>query len=384
MANILMATHNRIPDARLEKQARSLRKAGHNVFLITPEVKVKIAAEAFNEVFIFSHTKKHLSFIDSAVKEAAKFYERIILDNNITILHMHNIYTAYIGSKIKEKLNLKLVYDDHETWSIWLKLRAKATQGYKRILRFYLYLKAKRIEKILAKKSEVIVVTNVKCIPFYEKLNVPTNRIIVIENVSLKSEIDEALKREDLVIDYFKNKRRKTMVHTYSLANTDNIRKKQKDKQLDREFDVFVQAQEILDDWVLVLFGKKDPELKKRGVVFIEYLPRIAYLANIAKANIGLNPLVITPKTLISSQNRTYEYAKLGVRVISSKTALLEENFEDKMIWFNPDESVEKLVDILQNIENFPSGKELQAFCEKYSWETEMEKLLKAYQKFLV
>ncbi|MHA1354441.1 MAG: glycosyltransferase, partial [Candidatus Heimdallarchaeota archaeon] len=332
MANILMATHNRIPDARLEKQARSLRKAGHNVFLITPEVKAKIAAEAFNEVFIFSHTKKHLSFIDSAIKEAAKFYERIILDKNITILHMHNIYTAYIGSKIKEKLKLKVVYDDHETWSIWLKLRAKATQGYKRILRFYLYLKAKRIEKILAKKSEVIVVTNVKCIPFYEKLKVPTRRIVAIENVSLQSEIDEALKREDLVIDYFKNERRKTMVHTYSLANTDNIRKKQKDKQLDREFGVFVQAQEILDDWVLVLFGKKDPELEKRGVVFIEYLPRIAYLANIAKANIGLNPLVITPKTLISSQNRTYEYAKLGVRVISSQTALLEENFEDKMI----------------------------------------------------
>ena len=174
------------------------------------------------------------------------------------------------------------------------------------------------------------------------------------------------------------------MVHTYSLAKTKKVSNGQKDKQLDREFDVFVQAQEILDDWVLVLFGKNDPELEKRGVVFIDYLPRIAYLANIAKADIGLNPLVITPKTLISSQNRTYEFAKLGVRVISSRTPLLEENFEDKMIWFNLDEPVEKLVDILQNIESYSTGLELQSFCEKYSWDNEMKKLLSKYQEYLL
>lgn len=384
MANILMATHNRIPDARLEKQAKSMRKAGHTVFLITPEVKVKKAAEAFNEVFILPHTKKHLSFINSSVKKAAKFYEKIILDNNITILHAHNIYTAFIASKIKKKLNLKLVYDDHETWSIWLKLRAKASKGYKRILRFYLYFRAKKIEKILTKCSELIVVTNIKCIPFYEKLRVPSDRIVAIENVCLQSEIDEALKSEDLVIDYFKNEKRKTMVHTYSLAKTEKVRKYQKDKQLDREFDVFIQAQEILDEWVLVLFGEKDPKLEKRGVVFIEYMPRITYLANIAKANIGLNPLVITPKTLLSSQNRTYEYAKLGVRVISARTPLLEENFDDKMIWFNLDEPVEKLVKILKNIEDYPTGQELQKFSEKWNWENEIKKLLKAYEDFLI
>ena len=187
MANILMTTHNRIPDARLEKQARSMREAGHIVYLITPEVKTKIAAEAFNEVFILPHTKKHLSFIHSAVKEAAKFYEKIVLDNDITILHAHNIYTAYIGTKLKKKLNLKLVYDDHETWSIWLKLRAKASKGYKRILRFYLYFRAKKIEKILAKYSELIIVTNVKCVPFYEKIKVPTERIVAMENICLQS-----------------------------------------------------------------------------------------------------------------------------------------------------------------------------------------------------
>ena len=59
MVKILMVTHNSIPDARVEKEARSLRKAGHKVFLATPEVKEEKAKEAFDKVFIYIHTYKH-------------------------------------------------------------------------------------------------------------------------------------------------------------------------------------------------------------------------------------------------------------------------------------------------------------------------------------
>ena len=134
-----------------------------------------------------------------------------------------------------------------------------------------------------------------------------------------------------------------------------------------------------MDDWVLVLIGKRDEDLEKRGVVFIDYMPRINYLANISKANLGINPLVVNDKTKISSQNRVFEYAKLGVQVISTKTPLLEENFNQKIIWFNPDESVEKLVDILTNIENFPTGKELMEYSKQFSWETDFKEIIRIY-----
>ncbi|MFW9925028.1 MAG: glycosyltransferase [Candidatus Thorarchaeota archaeon] len=382
MVNILMVTHNHIPDARVEKESRSLRQAGHKVFIATPEVRNKIAEEAFDKVFTYSHTYKHNYFNRKAVLDAALIYEKIILENNVEAIHAHNIFTAYIASKIVKKLKIKFIFDDHETWSLWLKERAKKAVGIKnKLLRSYIYLRSISIEKRIAKLADHIIVTNIMCKPFFEKLKIPSNKITSLENIAFQSEINIALQSDNLVVDFFKQDKRKKIVHVYHRSKGKSTKQSRKDETIDRNFDVFVAAQEKLDDWVLVLFGEKDPDLEKRGVVFIDFMPRINYLANIAQADVGLNPLVITPKTIISSQNRIFEYAKLGVRVISTKTPLLEKNFDNMLIWMNPDEPLEKLLEILKNIDSYPSGKELQKYSEKFSWEIEAQKMIDAYRE---
>ena len=80
--------------------------------------------------------------------------------------------------------------------------------------------------------------------------------------------------------------------------------------------------------------------------------------------------------SLKGATNRIYDLAKLGVRTISTKTPLLEENFNDKLIWFNPDDPLEKLIDILKNIDEYPTGKELQEYSKKYTWKNEVQKML--------
>lgn len=376
-----MVTHNKIPDARVEKESIVLRKAGHKVFLATPAVKEKKAEKAFDKVFTYSHTFKHNHFFREAVNEVAQFYEKIILENNIDVVHAHNIFTAHIASKVVKKHKLKFIFDDHETWSLWLKERAKRAVGIKnRLVRSFVYLRSIGIEKKIAKMADYIIVTNVMCIPFFKKLKIPESKIIPIENIALQSEIDLGLKSKDLVVDFFKKDKRKKIVHVYHRSKGKSTKQSRKDESIDRQFEVFVSAQEKLDDWVLVLFGEKDPDLIKRGVVFIDFMPRINYLANIACADVGLNPLIITEKTVISSQNRTFEYAKLGVRIISTKTPLLQRNFQDMIIWMNPDEPLEKLIDILNNIDQYPTGKKLQEYSKKFSWENETSPMIEVYK----
>ncbi|TET30711.1 MAG: hypothetical protein E3J70_03945 [Candidatus Heimdallarchaeota archaeon] len=380
MKNILMTTHNDIPDARVEKESQSLRKNGYSVYLITPNIKREKARDAFDEVFIYKHGPKHNYFFRPAINDAIRFYSKIVKEKDIHAIHSHNLSTANIGYRVAKKHNLKFIYDDHETWFLWLKLRAKAGIGFRKIMRYYIAFRARWIERRIAKIADKIIVTNIKCIPYYEKLRISGNKIISVENIVLQNEINEALRSKELVVDFFKNDERKKIVHVSHSSGYG--KQKKKDDQLDRQFDRIIEAQEKLEDWVLVLFGKKNVELEKKGVVFIDFMPRISYLANIAQADVGLNPLAITEKTFISSQNRVFEFAKLGLRIISTKTPLLQHNFDDMLIWFNPDEPTEKVIDLLQNIDSFPTGKELQEYSNKFDWENEAQKIINIYANF--
>jgi glycosyltransferase involved in cell wall biosynthesis len=383
MANILKMSHNDIPDARVEKESRALIDAGHLVYLVAPKIRNKIAKESFTEVYTYSFNFKHY-FSGPIIRDAIKFLKEIIKKHNISLIHAHNIICINLAMKLIKKSNIKLIFDDHETWSLYLQLRMKSGLGFRKFLRWILLLRAQRIEKLAARKSDHIIVTNRKCIDFYlQKYKIRKNSITEIENIALQEEIDTALKSDDLLHDFFKKDKRKKIVHVYRSPPAKNPKQFHKDTLTNRNYNRIIDAQEKLEDWVLVLFGKRNPELEKRGVVFIEYLPRIAYLANISKGDVGINPLVVNAKTSISSQNRIFEYAKLGVRIISTRTQLLKENFEDKLIWFNPEDELDKLVSILENINKYPTGKELQEYSKKFSWEEEIKKAIKIYEALL-
>lgn len=378
-----MLSHNEIPDARVEKESRALIDVGHQVYLVVPKIRNKIAKESFTKVYTYSYNFKHY-FSGLIVRDAITFHKEIIKKHNISLIHAHNIICINLAMKLTRKNSIKLIFDDHETWSLYLQLRMKSGLGFRKVIRWILFLRAKRIEKLASRKSDHLIVTNRKCIDFYmQEYNIQKNNITEIENIALQQEIDEALKSDELLHDFFKKDKRKKIVHVYRNPPIKNPKQFHRDILANRNYDRIIDAQEKLEDWVLVLFGKSNPELEKRGVVFIEYLPRIAYMANISKGNVGINPLVVNAKTSISSQNRIFEYAKLGVRIISTKTQLLKENFEDKLIWFNPEDDLDKLVSILENIDKYPTGKELQEFSKKFSWEEEIKKIILVYENLL-
>ncbi|MFW9925026.1 MAG: glycosyltransferase, partial [Candidatus Thorarchaeota archaeon] len=120
MANILMLSHNDIPDARVEKESQALLAAGHKVYLIVPNVREEEAKKSFTEVITHNYNLKHY-FFGFPIKKTLQHHLALIKKYNIDIIRAHNIICINIALKLAKKTDTKLIFDDHETWSLWMK-----------------------------------------------------------------------------------------------------------------------------------------------------------------------------------------------------------------------------------------------------------------------
>jgi len=109
----------------------------------------------------------------------------------------------------------------------------------------------------------------------------------------------------------------------------------------------------------------------------------MAYLANSAKCDVALNPLVLNERLHHCSPNRLYEMTALGLRVITPKAHVFYEKFGDLLIYTNTTTPKEEIKEILQSIDNYPSGSDIKKFSERYRWEKEISTLVKSYDLLL-
>ena len=124
--NILMTLSNPFThDPRVENEAKSLIKLGHNVSVIAwDRNKKNQKIDKKNEIEIFRVYNTQLMDLipydifklflwqREGYKQALKLYKKKSFD----IIHCHNLDTLSIGIKLKKKLGLPLIYDAHEIW----------------------------------------------------------------------------------------------------------------------------------------------------------------------------------------------------------------------------------------------------------------------------
>ena len=103
MVNILMVTHNQLPDVRVEKEARDLINEGHLVYLITPKIGDAKATESFTKVITYSHNIKHNFFLRKAVNHATEFCSEIAQKYKINIIHAHISFQQITQQKLLKK-----------------------------------------------------------------------------------------------------------------------------------------------------------------------------------------------------------------------------------------------------------------------------------------
>jgi len=73
----------------------------------------------------------------------------------------------------------------------------------------------------------------------------------------------------------------------------------------------------------------------------------------------------------------------LGLRIITPKAHVFYEKFGDLLIYANTTTPKDEIKRILQSIDEYPSGSEIQLFSEKYRWEDEIKKMVVEYSHLL-
>lgn len=375
MAKILMFSHSPIPDIRIDKEVKALVNAGHEIYAICSGKGKGEIPEYYKEVFFIPLKRTQKAFVPFSYSKPKKEYKKIIEKIKPDVLHAHDIVAANIAIRVKPK-DAKFIYEDHEIWELIKKLELTERKGIIKFpLRVYQYLMAKFLSKKIMKKSDIVVVVQKYWIDFYVDRGIKRKKIISIENFPSKDLIDEAIKRVDLVDDFILSDPRKKIVHSSKLSKVSD--------DFLRDITKFVEAVNELDDWVLVIFGSEDKIFTDLGVKFLPPRSPVEYLASSAKCDVALNPLVLNERLNFCSPNRLYESVALGLRVISTKAIAFYENFGDMLIWIGTDTPKEKIVEILKNIDDYPTGEEIKIFSKKFNWEDSVKKLVNRYEEIL-
>ncbi len=117
------------PDDRPEKEAISLIRAGHDVHLLCYTATGKPLKEIYKGIKLTRfnlNEKLHKKL--SAAYLVLPFYrwiytkqiESFIKENDLDILHFHDLPMTDIGYKLAKKYKIKIVCDQHEYWSNWI------------------------------------------------------------------------------------------------------------------------------------------------------------------------------------------------------------------------------------------------------------------------
>ncbi len=376
MVKILMTTHTTIPYKRLDQEAKTLKDAGHEIYLICGSQKKNLPPPDFYEkIYYIPLNKRTQSFLPFATRKAAKQYAKVIAAIQPDVIHAHDLMAANV-SRLTIPKNTKFVYDDWEVWELYRKYDFLSKKNIiKKLIRLMQYFTTKWANKKVIKKIDFMIVVNDYWKTHYEKRGAKNNQIITLENFPSKKIIEQSLGKDELVDSFILNDTRKKIIHSSASSKVS--------EDFQRDITNIVQAVSELDDWAVIIFSKPDEKFENLGVKFLQPRSLIEFLACCSRCDIALNPLILNERTHYSSPNRLFEFAVLGLKIMSSKAKTFVDKFDDSLIWVDPATPKEDIKDILIHLERYASGEEMKKLAKDFFWEKEAMKLIEKYNEML-
>jgi len=379
------------PDPRVENEAVSLIKAGHEVFLFCLHYGNQLQSEIVNGIHIKRYLSNKIEYKLSALAYTIPLYTmcmkskiaNFIKLNSIEVLHIHDIRIAESTFYANKKYNLPVVLDLHEN-------RPEIMKFYPHLSKFpgkYLISPErwrKKEAEFIIQSTKVIVVTSESKDEILKRVGVTANKIIEVPNTV----------RENF---YKISKISIKISHQYS----DNfVLLYIGDTGIRRGLKTAIKSINLLKNQIknikLVIVGKNssDPILKKLVkdlqiepcVDFLGWKDQSLFQSFISSSDICISPLHRNQHHDTTYANKIFQYMSLGKPIlVSDATAqrrLVEHNntglvhkekdvqdFSDKVLTLYHNEK-------LRN-ELGHNGKE---FIEnKFSWEQTSKKLLHLY-----
>lgn len=211
--NILMILDGEFPpDERVEKEAQSLISAGNRVFILCLNYGNFSPSENYRGIEIMRiginrslRNKLHATYL------ILPFYRMLwrrriesqIKEKQIDVIHIHDLPLADIGTRLREKYNLKVVCDQHEFYSNWIVKTAHYNTFAGKIIR-YLSNWVKYEKKYLTIADLVITVEKPLLELYVKTRNVDREKIIVLPNTPSKA-VFNSDKIDPVIVNRYRN-----------------------------------------------------------------------------------------------------------------------------------------------------------------------------------
>ncbi|RCS28149.1 glycosyltransferase family 1 protein [Polaribacter sp. WD7] len=379
------------PDPRVENEALSLIEAGHEVFLFCLNYTKKFENKLINEIQVKSYPSTKLTYKLSALAYTLPFYKvllaskitHFISENNIEILHIHDIRIAGTVFFVNQKFNLKTVLDLHEN-------RPEIMKYYPHLLKFpgkYLISPKKwkkKEESFLIKSDKIIVVTKESKEEILSRVNIGNTKIVIVPNTVRINFYKDAKVNDEIFASY-----KEKFVLLYI-----------GDTGLRRGLQTAIKAIKVLKDSIkniqLVIVGKNssdsvlrnltnDLELKEY-IDFVGWKNPDLFKDYILSSDICISPLHRNLHHDTTYANKIFQYLSLGKPVLVSN-ATAQKNIVEKYNTglVHEDRNVKGFVDKTLLLYNDKSLREKlgangKHFIEnEFSWEHTSKKLLHLY-----
>ena len=377
-------------DLRVENEATSLIKAGHEVGLlsIAPYDKSQIIDHKGikvyqNAVSTFYSKKMHglagmLPWMDWHVtRQVLKIFE----EDKYNAIHFHDLYIFGAAKKLKKKLGVKLVGDLHEFY-VEVLPDYKWTQTFPNKL-FISMSKWKRIEREWLSWMDKIVVVNKEMKEKTISKGVSESNIVIVDNI-LNTDVFDAFETNQTVLNRFKDTFNLLFVGWF-VGN----------RGLEHVVDAMNELRDY-EDIHLILVGdgalkpvldKKVDEYNLHKTVHLEgWQPQEMVKSYLLAGDVGLIPSIRSPQTDNGSPNKLYQYMYYGLPIITSNCPAKQKIVENEQIGLvYESENVKKFIESVLTLyknrnlvsELGKNGKKAQK--EKYSWEANISGLIDMY-----
>ncbi|MDD4307403.1 MAG: glycosyltransferase family 4 protein [Thermoplasmata archaeon] len=373
MPKIVMFVSNPyLPDPRVEKEARTLADAGHDILIIArnsrpefPENEIasyckirRVTIPIPEKITMYSFLRYYIKYMKLSRKMSREFEPDIV--------HCHDLYTLPIGIG----LGKPLIYDSHENYSglHFPKggVKARLTDA---------------AERLLVRFSDAVITVSEDLGQKY-----PRKKVAVVMNCPMHFKIlasDSNTIREKYGIP------RDAFVAVYQGGLTAH-------RSLEMIVSNFAsRGAEMIPGFKILVCGKGniEPELRKRAasnVIFTGHLPSEQLFSIMAASDIGLILFEDSPNNRVGLPNKLFEYMAIGIPVLASNLPTMARviGAEKIGITIDPEDSL-KVFDALKLLHADVSGRErmgdygVRAFKERYNWEIESKKLLAVYERLI-
>ena len=373
------------PDDRVEKEAVSLIKDGHEVIIACYTMENRQGLEIYKGIKIYRRPISRFVYKSSVgilrfpvyFNYWRKYLKKIYEIEKFEAVHIHDLPLVQVGLELKEMYSIPVIYDMHENYPILLELSTHTKKPLAQILHSNSQWHKYEIEMLRSADRVITVIDEMA--ERVRKMNIPPDKLVVIPNTIRISDFSFPDKHPD--------DRYITMLYIGGIT-------------YHRGLQVVIEGMKLILEkyknvrlWIAgtgnyVENLKKLAEELKLGdsVQFLGWknIPEMAELLMIC--DIGIIPHIKSEHTDHTIPNKIYQYAYANKPIITSNCRPLERLVEEMEVGVSyehdsVDDFVKSFLKLKESlIPNNIGGNGRKYIIEKYNWEKTVDPLIQMYR----